>query len=95
MDEPKLLEEGESFEYVGMTLTRMREGYEIGQKAYLDSIEIDEKKLLGGRLNASLLEPPEEGEVLEDLISLMQKCTGVIGIWDSSYALSGRWIEFL
>uniref|UniRef100_A0A0G4GLS8 Reverse transcriptase Ty1/copia-type domain-containing protein n=1 Tax=Chromera velia CCMP2878 TaxID=1169474 RepID=A0A0G4GLS8_9ALVE len=79
MDEPELLEEGESFEYIGMTLTRTREGYEIGQKAYLDSIKIDEKKLLGGRLNASLLEPPEEGEVLEDLIPLMQKCTGVTG----------------
>uniref|UniRef100_A0A0G4FXK8 Reverse transcriptase Ty1/copia-type domain-containing protein n=1 Tax=Chromera velia CCMP2878 TaxID=1169474 RepID=A0A0G4FXK8_9ALVE len=79
MDEPELLEEGESFEYVGMTLTRTREGYKIGQKAYLDSIEIDEKKLLRGRLNASLLKPPEEGEVLEDLIPLMQKCTGVMG----------------
>uniref|UniRef100_A0A0G4H0Q3 Integrase catalytic domain-containing protein n=1 Tax=Chromera velia CCMP2878 TaxID=1169474 RepID=A0A0G4H0Q3_9ALVE len=79
MDDPELLEEGESFEYVEMTLTRTREGYKIGQKAYLDSIEIDEKKLLGGRLNTSLLEPPEEGEVLEDLIPLMQKCTGVTG----------------
>uniref|UniRef100_A0A0G4HSX1 Uncharacterized protein n=1 Tax=Chromera velia CCMP2878 TaxID=1169474 RepID=A0A0G4HSX1_9ALVE len=79
MDELELLKEGESFEYVGMTLTRMREEYEIEQKAYFDSIEIDEKKLLRGRLNASLLEAPEEGEVLEDLIPLMQKCTGVTG----------------
>uniref|UniRef100_A0A0G4IAF6 Reverse transcriptase Ty1/copia-type domain-containing protein n=1 Tax=Chromera velia CCMP2878 TaxID=1169474 RepID=A0A0G4IAF6_9ALVE len=75
MDEPEELKEGESFEYIGMTLKRTKDGYEIGQKEYLESVKIDESLLHGGRLNASILDPVLAEEVKEELVPLMQKCT--------------------
>jgi len=48
-------------------------------KGYLDTINIDESKLKGGRLNGSLIDPPEEEENRKDYVPLMQKCMGVVG----------------
>uniref|UniRef100_A0A0G4F3L8 Uncharacterized protein n=1 Tax=Chromera velia CCMP2878 TaxID=1169474 RepID=A0A0G4F3L8_9ALVE len=79
MDEPEELKEGESFEYIGMTLKRTKDGYEIGQKEYLESVKIDESLLHAGRLNTSILNPVLAEEVKEELVPLMQKCTGVTG----------------
>uniref|UniRef100_A0A0G4IE68 Reverse transcriptase Ty1/copia-type domain-containing protein n=1 Tax=Chromera velia CCMP2878 TaxID=1169474 RepID=A0A0G4IE68_9ALVE len=79
MDEPEELQKDEVMTYIGMQLRKTEKGFEISQEDYLKSVQIDETKLKGGKLDQRVTERPEEEEIDEKYVPLMQKIMGVAG----------------
>uniref|UniRef100_A0A0G4HT09 Uncharacterized protein n=1 Tax=Chromera velia CCMP2878 TaxID=1169474 RepID=A0A0G4HT09_9ALVE len=79
MDEPEVLKEEETMSYIGMQLKKTKEGFEMSQEEYLESVEVEESKLKGGKIRPDLLDPPTEEEIKEEYVPLMQKIMGVTG----------------
>eukprot|EP00975_Prorocentrum_lima_P054529 11434319-Prorocentrum_lima.AAC.1 len=65
--------------YIGMQLKKTKEGFEMSQEEYLESVEVEESKLKGGKIRPDLLDPPTEEEIKEEYVPLMQKIMGVTG----------------